>query len=74
MQAISHFLGKKPYLMGDTPCTVDATLYGMLGNVLDCRLESPLNQFARSQSNLVAYTERMQARYFAKQEEAAISA
>ena len=65
MHAVSEFLGDKPYLMGSQPSTVDATLYGLLCNVLHAPLESPLKDYIRRCGNLVALTERIDSVWFA---------
>lgn len=64
MKAISDFLEDKLFLMGDRPTQADATLYGMLMNVLHVPLPSPLKEFASRRQNLVSYVERMTKAYF----------
>jgi glutathione S-transferase len=34
IDAIAALLGDKPYALGDRPCTLDATLYGFLANMM----------------------------------------
>jgi len=65
LQALSDFLGAKPYLMGDTPRTVDASAYGLLTNVIDIKLDTPMKPIASGFQNLVDYTARMREKYFA---------
>lgn len=65
MHAVSEFLADKPYLMGAQPSTVDASLYGLLCNVLHAPLESPLKDYVRRCNNLVALTERLDNACFA---------
>jgi len=65
LQALSDVLGAKPFFMGETPRGVDATAYGLLTNIIDIELETPLQPIARGFPNLVDYTARMRARYFA---------
>ena len=65
LQALSDVLGTKPYFMGETPRTVDATAYGLLTNIIDIDLETPMKPIARGFPNLVDYTARMRGKYFA---------
>jgi glutathione S-transferase len=62
--AISDFLGDKPFLMGDQPCSVDAIGYATLVNALCEKLTSPLLDQAQQLPNLIAYCTRMQQRYY----------
>jgi len=64
LQAISDFLGSKPFLMGEDPTTVDATAYAHLANLRSPPFESPIKVSLCEKQNLVAYCERMQARFF----------
>lgn len=63
--ALAEFLGDKPFLMGAAPTEIDATAYGLLANVVLVPLASPVREAARERDNLVAWLERMRARYFA---------
>jgi glutathione S-transferase len=63
--AIAHFLGSKPYMMGDQPCSLDAVAYAFIANQVAPGVpQSELTQTARSYPQLVAYCERMRERYF----------
>ncbi len=64
LSALSIVLGEKPYLMGDRPCGVDATAFGMLAGVLTPFFESPLRRKAEDYENLVEYVDRMMRRYY----------
>jgi glutathione S-transferase len=61
---LADVLGSKPYFMGNTPTSLDATAYGILVNTLACPIESPLKEYALSHQNLSAYCQRMQAEFF----------
>jgi glutathione S-transferase len=63
--ALADFLGNKPYLMGQEPCSLDATGYAFLANLLWPPVESTLKQHAQTYPQLQAYCERMRARYYA---------
>jgi glutathione S-transferase len=62
--ALSALLGDKPYLMGEHPSGVDATMFGMLAGILAPYFESPLRRKAESYPNLVAYTGRLMRQYY----------
>jgi glutathione S-transferase len=64
LDALSDFLGDKPYFMGENPTSLDASAYGILVNTLGCPIESPLKDYAVSKTNLVRYCQRIQAEYF----------
>jgi glutathione S-transferase len=63
--ALADFLADKPYFMGDEPCSLDATAYAFLANLVVPPVESPLKQHALKYPQLLAYCERMRGRYFA---------
>lgn len=64
IMALAVFLGDKKYFMGETPTSIDASVYGFLVNIIGCPIESPLKNVALEQKQLVAYCERMQNQYF----------
>jgi glutathione S-transferase len=64
LRALSTILGEKPYLFGDRPCGVDATAFGALAGILTPFFDSPLRRRAESYASLVAYVDRMMARYY----------
>lgn len=64
IEAISLFLGGKPYFMGNKPTTLDASAYGMLINTIGCPIESPVKDFAIGKQNIVDYCKRMQSEFF----------
>lgn len=64
LDALAEFLGGKPYFMGASPASLDASAYGILVNTLGCPIESPLKEHALSKRNLVDYCRRVQAEYF----------
>ena len=63
--AVADLLGEQPYMLGDSPSSIDATAYAFLANVLWAPLDSPLQRHARTRPTLDAYCQRMKARYFA---------
>jgi glutathione S-transferase len=62
--ALSVQLGDKPYLMGRSPCGVDATAFGALGGILTPFFSSQLRQRTEQFENLVAYVDRMMLQYY----------
>ena len=65
LAAMSTFLGDKPFFMGDTPTSVDASLYACLANTLVDFIDSPVRRAALAHPNLPAYTDHMRQCYFA---------
>ena len=65
IDAIAAYLGDKPFLMGAAPTAADASVYAQIVAILTPEPPSGLKQAAARHANLVAYCERMRARYFA---------
>lgn len=63
LDALSDFLGEKPFFLGSEPTSYDATIYSTFRHIADVPWDWAGRDYARSKSNLVAYAERMQARY-----------
>jgi glutathione S-transferase len=64
LTAVSMWLGDKPFFMGATATSVDASAYSFLANILLPPLKSPLQDHGMSLSNLWAYCERMKTKYY----------
>jgi glutathione S-transferase len=64
LDAVAAILGEQSYLMGDDPCGADACVYAFVSNVLCDHFDSTLRQAAIEHPNLVAYSKRMEERYF----------
>lgn len=64
LDAASALLGDKEFFLGSEPHTVDACAFGFLGVSIYVTGDNPLFRHAASLENLVAYTERMRARFF----------
>jgi glutathione S-transferase len=62
--ALADFLGSKPYFMGEEPCSLDATAYAFLANLIWAPVESVLKLHAVRYPQLQAYCERMRDRYY----------
>ncbi len=63
--ALADFLGDKPFMLGDSPCSLGASAHAFLANLLWAPVDSPIQRHARGQPTLQAYCLRMKARYFA---------
>ncbi len=63
IDAVAVMLGDAPYVTGDTPHAVDATLFAFLANAWYIPVESRLKARIAQHPNLVSYLERMRARY-----------
>ena len=64
VSALSVLLGEQDYFMGNQVCSVDASAYGMLANLIWVPVDSPLKAHAQQLDNLVAYCERMKSAYY----------
>jgi glutathione S-transferase len=64
LRALTAILGDKPFLFGATPCGVDATAFAMLAGLLTPYFESRLRERAEQFPTLVAYVDRMMARFY----------
>lgn len=56
--SLADFLNRKPYLMGDEPCSLDASGYAFLANLLWSPVELALVQHAQTCPQLQIYCER----------------
>ncbi|TAA48065.1 glutathione S-transferase family protein [Corallincola spongiicola] len=64
LQALSFYLADKPYMMGEQPCSVDASVFGVLANVCLSKPSTPLTQLSHNYPNLNQYCDRMMARFY----------
>lgn len=64
LAAVSAFLAEKPFMMGEEPTSVDATVFGMLAILVDLPFPSPMKDFAETTPNLRAYRDRSMARWY----------
>lgn len=65
VSAVATLLGDKPFLLGDSPSSFDATVYAFIKSITAFPVDSPLRRYTLSQQNLVRYCERFEQRYFA---------
>ena len=64
IDAIAAFLGDRPYLLGDTPCGADATIFAFVAGLLCKHFDSPMRDAAEKHANLVAYSARGMKRWY----------
>lgn len=62
--AISDHLGGKPWLMGETPCGTDATIWAFVASALCPHFDNEIRRAAEARANLVAYRDRGMARWY----------
>jgi glutathione S-transferase len=62
--AVLALMSSGPYFFGDEPSGLDAVLFGALATTVLTPIESPIKDFLRSDSAVVAYAERMRTRFF----------
>lgn len=64
LNSMSQLLGEKPYIFGNKPCSLDATIYAFLAQVILTNIDNALTHKAREYANLVQYCERIQQQYY----------
>jgi len=64
LEAISVFLGDKPFLMGDAPCGADAAVHAMVSGLLCELFQTPVQAAAAMLANLVRYRDRGLAAWY----------
>lgn len=65
LAALAELLGDNPYFLGASPTSVDATAYAFLALTLWSPVPPSLEGSMKRHANLIAYCERMRARYYA---------
>ena len=64
-QAVSNYLGKKPFMMGQEPTLVDASVFGLMANLLWQDVGSPHSSMLQNEfRNIEEYCERMKERFW----------
>ncbi len=71
IDALSAFLGDRPFLLTDRPVTADTAVFGLLAPMVYWPMATPVAQYARTVANIKAYCERMKGRCFGKAQQAA---
>lgn len=65
LAAIATLLGDRPYVTGDRPRAVDASLFGLLANLWHVPVDTPLRRVLAGHPALVAFVGRMRERFAA---------
>jgi isoprene-epoxide---glutathione S-transferase len=63
IDALSGFLGNKPFFMGDPPRWVDASVLSILRHIIDTPFAFDTKDYAAKKKNLVGYMGRMKDRF-----------
>jgi glutathione S-transferase len=63
VDALARWLGDQEFFFG-APSTFDAIAYAFIANLQDCPISSATSDRARAHTHLVAFCERMKARYW----------
>jgi glutathione S-transferase len=66
LDALDTLLGDKPFLLGEQPCSADATVAAFLAVLVFPPLENELKDHVKRRPRLSAYVDRMAATYFAE--------
>jgi glutathione S-transferase len=64
IDALAAFLADKPYFMGEQPCSLDASAYAFLANLVWPPVESELKRQTQKYPKLETYCKRMRSRYY----------
>jgi glutathione S-transferase len=64
LRAVEILLADKPYLMGDEPVGADAFVFAVLAGAMTPWFDTPIRDLAISSPTLVAYVDRMMARFY----------
>ncbi len=64
LDALSDFLGDKPWLMGDVPCGADASIFASVAGLLCPLFDTATRSHAGTKPNLIAYRDRGLARWY----------
>lgn len=64
LKAIKTLLQDQPFMLGTEPTSIDASVYAFLANIIETPEPSPLQDYAKSQANLVAYCQRMKEKFY----------
>jgi glutathione S-transferase len=63
-QALSDFLGDKPYFMGEKPTTLDATAYAYIANMIKPPFKHPIIDYVLNLDNLCRHSDRLTQEFF----------
>ena len=64
IDALATFLGDRPFLVADRPCTADAAVFGLLAPAVYWPMPTPVASYARTVTPIKSYCDRMRQRFF----------
>ncbi len=64
VDALATLLGDQPFMLGDNPTSVDATVWGAIHSAWNCDLATPGKAAIGKYANLIAYEERFRTRFY----------
>ena len=64
LNALSDFVGEKPYLLGSEPTSYDATAYSFVAHTIQPDYDSRIKKFINTLPNLTGYWERLSSRLY----------
>lgn len=64
LRMLAQNLGEKAFIMGNEPSSFDATFYSYIAGAALVPFDTELQHLARAHDNLLAYCERMKARFY----------
>ncbi|MEM1400449.1 MAG: glutathione S-transferase family protein [Pseudomonadota bacterium] len=70
LKAVADWLGDKPFMLGDRPTTLDATVYGMVVSFIQPGFETPIRDMIMTDMRLAGYLARCDQLWF---DEAAVT-
>jgi glutathione S-transferase len=68
INALAALVGDKAFLMGETPCGADATVFAFVAGFLTPVFDTPIRTAAERHANLTGYHDRILRRYFSHSE------
>jgi glutathione S-transferase len=64
IDALATWLGDREWFIADHPTKTDASAFGLLATTIRSPLPTPVCEYARTKSNLVAFVDRVLTRFF----------
>lgn len=64
LKAIADWLGDQPFMMGDRPCALDATVYASVVSFVHTGFKSPMREMILNDMRLAGYLARCDALWF----------
>jgi len=68
LEAVTTPLRTNPYMMGGEPCSLDASIYAFMAQLVYAPFKHPFAPWLAEHHHITAYCDRMRARYFPEPE------